>query len=329
MPRLIPPHHSLLALMASRRCHRFTLHGGVGLLLLILLLPHAPAAAEVIDQDGTRIVYAHPFSRIISLYPAHTENLVELGATEQIIGVSRGDNPDAVHDKEIFSDADSAEKFLAAAPDLVLVRPMISRSHPALLARLRDSGITVVSLQPTDVKGMFAYWQTLGDLTGRAAAARSMRTRFLAGVAAIERKIPIADHGRRPGVYVEAIHTKMKTFSPASITIYAVETAGGRNIATDARPRNKSNIAEYGKEHIIARAAEIEIFLSQTGRMNAIDIDTLKAEPGFELIKAFKDNRVYLIEETLVSRPTPRLLTGIEQLHRLFYPQPPTTGHRQ
>jgi len=54
--------------------------------------------------------------------------------------------------------------------------------------------------------------------------------------------------------------------------------------------------------------------------MNAIDIDTLKAEPGFELIKAFKDNRVYLIEETLVSRPTPRLLTGIEQLHRLFYP---------
>jgi len=43
----------------------------------------------------------------------------------------------------------------------------------------------------------------------------------------------------------------MKTFSPASITIYAVETAGGRNIATDARPRNRSNIAEYGKEHIM------------------------------------------------------------------------------
>ena len=301
----------------------------MALLLLILLLPQTAAAAEFVDQDGTRIVFDRPFSRIISLYPAHTENLVELGATEQIIGVSRGDNPDAVRHKETYSDADSAEKFLAAAPDLVLVRPMISRAHPALLARLRDSGITVVSLQPTDVEGMFAYWQTLGDLTGLDAAAESMRTRFLAGVAAIQQQIPIAEYGRRPGVYVEAIHAKMKTFSPSSITVYAVETAGGRNIATDARPRNKSNIAEYGKEHIIARAAEIEIFLSQTGRMNAIDIDTLKAEPGFELIKAFKDNRVYLIEETLVSRPTPRLLTGIEQLHRLFYPQPPTTGHRQ
>ena len=330
MPRLIAFLQPLHTLMPSRRRQRSTLRAGLSLLLLtILLLPQVPAAAEIIDQEGTRITFAHPFSRIISLYPAHTENLVELGAAAQIIGVSRGDNPAAVRHKEVFSDADSAEKFLAAAPDLVLVRPMISRAHPALLARLRDSGITVVSLQPTKVEEMFAYWQALGDLTGRAAAARSMRTRFLAAVAAIKQQIPIAEYGRRPGVYVEAIHAKMKTFSPTSITIYAVETAGGRNIATDARPRNKSNIAEYGKEHIIARAAEIDIFLSQTGRMNPIDIDTLKNEPGFELIKAFKDGRVYLIEETLVSRPTPRLLVGIEQLHRLIYPEPQTTGNHQ
>ncbi|MBB5346337.1 ABC transporter substrate-binding protein [Desulfoprunum benzoelyticum] len=327
MPDSTLPHHRLPPTVTLRR--RSTLGNVVVLLLFILLLPQTTAAAEFVDQDGTAIVFNRPFSRIISLYPAHTENLVELGATAQIIGVNRGDNPDAVHHKQTFSDSDSAEKFLAAQPDLVLVRPMISRAHPALLARLRASGITVVSLQPTEVEGMFAYWRTLGDLTGRAAAARSMQTRFLAGVAAIKRKIPIADHDRRPGVYVEAIHAKMKTFSPTSITVYAVETAGGRNIATDARPRNKSNIAEYGKEHIIARADEIDIFLSQTGRMNPIDIDTLKVEPGFELIKAFKDGRVYLIEETLVSRPTPRLLVGIERLHRLFYPQPQTTDNRQ
>ena len=327
MPRLTFPHHRLPPTVALRR--RSTKGNVMALLLLILLLPQTAAAAEFVDQDGTAIVFDRPFSRIISLYPAHTENLVELGATEQIIGVSRGDNPDAVRLKETYSDADSAEKFLAAAPDLVLVRPMIARAHPALLARLRDSGITVVSLQPTKVEEMFAYWQTLGVLTGRAAAAESMRTRFLAGVEALKQQIPIAEYGRRPGVYIEAIHAKMKTFSPTSITVYAVETAGGRNIATDARPRNKSNIAEYGKEHIIARADEIDIFLSQTGRMNPIDIDTLKNEPGFELIKAFKDNRVYLIEETLVSRPTPRLLVGIQQLHRLFYPQPQTTDNRQ
>jgi iron complex transport system substrate-binding protein len=293
-----------------------------GLIALVLLLPALAAhAVEITDRDGTRITFDQPFRRIISLYPAHTENLVELGLTAEIIGVSKGDNPPAVADRPRFSDADNAEKFIAAAPDLLLVRPMISRAHPQLLARLRQSGITVVSLQPTGIEEMFAYWQTLGRLTGRSEAADDMRKRFLAGVAAIQKNIPAIAAADRPGVYVESIHSKMKTFSPASMTIYAVEAAGGRNIAADARPRNNSNIAEYGKEQIIARAGEIDIFLSQTGRMNPVDSLTLKNETGFQLIKAFRENRVHLIAEELVSRPTLRLLTGIEQLHHLFYPQ--------
>ncbi len=292
----------------------------LAVLAALLLAPHLSPAAEFVDQDGTRISFQRPFSRIISLYPAHTENLVELGATEAIIGVSRGDSPAAVADRPTFSDSDSAEKYLAASPDLVLVRPMHSRAHPALFDRLRQSGIVVVSLQPTDVEGMFAYWRTLGELSGHAASADSMRQRFLAAVAGIEKRIPEADPRRRPGVYVESIHAKMKTFSPSSMTIYAVESAGGRNVAIDARPRNRSNIAEYGKERILSRADEIEIFLSQTGRMNPIDLDTLKKEPGFQLIRAFRDNRVHLIDETEVARPTMRLIAGIEHLHRLFYP---------
>ena len=320
--RRISPHYPAAARPLER--HRLTAWTVLSALLTLLLAPCLSAAAEIVDQDGTRIRFDRPFSRIISLYPAHTENLVELGATDAIIGVSRGENPGAVAGKETFSDSDSAEKYLAAQPDLVLVRPMISRAHPALLDRLRKSGITVVSLQPTDVEGMFAYWRTLGELTGRTAAAESMRQRFLAAVAEIESKIPESDPGRRPGVYVESIHAKMKTFSPTSMTIYAVESAGGRNIATDAHPRNQSNIAEYGKERILSRATEIDIFLSQTGRMNPIDIPTLKNEPGFQLIKAFKENRVYLIDETLVSRPTMRLLAAVEQLYALFYPKQKT-----
>lgn len=295
--------------------------GFSALLLLFLLLPHISTAMEIIDQDGNTISFSNPFSRIISLYPAHTENLVELGAADQLIGVSRGDNPQSVKDRPYFSDTDNAEKFIAAAPDLVLVRPMIVRSHPQLLNRLRKSGITVVSLQPTGVEEMFSYWLKLGKMTGKSKAAEDMQKRFLDGVAAIQRKIPAIAKTERPGVYVESIHSKMKTFAPSSMTIYAVEVAGGRNVADDAKARNNSNIAEYGKEQIIARSEEIDIFLSQTGRMNPIDIQTLKNEPGFQLIKAFKNNKVYLIEEELVSRPTLRLISGIEQLHDIFYPQ--------
>ena len=120
-------------------------------------------------------------------------------------------------------------------------------------------------------------------------------------------------------MYFEAIHSKMKTFSPTAIAMFAVEAAGGRNIASDAVPRNDSNIAEYGKERILARAEEIDVFLSQQGRMNRVDLDTLKQEPGFQIIKAFRENRVYLIDETKVSRPTQRLLQGIEEIAGILY----------
>ena len=106
--------------------------------------------------------------------------------------------------------------------------------------------------------------------------------------------IPLED---RPKVYFEAIHSKMKTFSPASIAIFVLEQAGGRNIATDARARKKSNIAAYGKERILSHASEIDIFLAQQGRMNRISITEIVQEPGFQAIKAIREGKTFLVDE--------------------------------
>ncbi len=57
--------------------------------------------------------------------------------------------------------------------------------------------------------------------------------------------------------------------------------------------------------------------------MNPISIKDILEEPGFNAIKAVKEKRVYLIEESLVSRPTYRILEGIEQLNSLFFPVNP------
>ncbi|MCP4692465.1 MAG: ABC transporter substrate-binding protein, partial [Desulfobacterales bacterium] len=110
----------------------------------------------VTDQAGRRIAVEKPYQRIISLYGAHTENLFALGLDKEIIGVSKNEvHPLAALKKPVFSYHDDAERFLAARPDLVLVRPMIDRGYPQLTARLEKSGIAVVSLQPGAVGEMF------------------------------------------------------------------------------------------------------------------------------------------------------------------------------
>jgi len=102
--------------------------------------------------------------------------------------------------------------------------------------------------------------------------------------------------------------------------IFALETAGGINIASDARASRNTNIAVYGKEQILAKASQIDVFLAQKGVMNAVSIEQIKKEPGFSVIKAIKNNQIYLIDENIVSRPVPRLYKGILTIGRILYP---------
>lgn len=289
---------------------------------LFLALCSTPVSAAIITDSEGNVIDCHvPFTRIISLYPAHTENLISLGVQDRLVGISTGDLPvKGLGAAKRFSYRDDPEKFIAQRPDLVLIRPMISRSYPGLVKHLQRVGITVCSLQPRTIEEMFVYWQTLGKLTDSEKRAKQMVEIFKNRLTFFKQKvenIPITD---RPKVYFEAIHSRMKTFSPTSMAIFCLEKAGGINIAKDAKPRNNTNIATYGKERILTHAGEIDVFLAQKGRMNPVSMAAIIEEPGFKAIKAVRENRVFLVEEYLVSRPTMRLLEGIEQISRLLYP---------
>ena len=277
------------------------------------------APNQVIDQAGRKMVINEPHHRIISLYGAHTENLFRLGLAQAIIGVSRHeDYPAEALEKPVFSYHDDPEKFLAARPDLVLVRPMIDRGYPQLVTRLEKSGITVASLQPGTVDEMYTYWQILGILTGRQDRALKMAANFRAAIS--EFNILTASIPVRKKVYFEAIHNKMKTFSPDSMAVFALETAGGINVAADAVPVRKTNIAYYGKERILARGAQIDVYLAQSGAMNRPTVALIKKEAGYQVIKAVHQNEIYIVDERIVSRPTYRLLDGIVKIGKILYP---------
>lgn len=292
-------------------------------LLVISILHVTPApAATIIDQSGATISFTKPFGKIISLYPAHTENLFSLGLDQEIIGVSKNDTyPAQAAVKPKFHYREDPEKFIAAAPDLVLVRPMISRAYPDLIDKLKLAGITVVSLQPTSIDEVYDYWRTLGTLTGRATEAEAMVSQFKTGLARVQSLIKTVNLEDRKHVYFEAIHSKMKTFSPTSISIFALEMAGGINIAADAESVRDTNIAQYGKEKILAKANGIDLFLAQSGRMNQVTEETIRNEPGFSAIKAIQNNQIFFIDETIASRPTLRLLAGIEAIGQALYPE--------
>jgi iron complex transport system substrate-binding protein len=276
---------------------------------------------QIQDSAGRMIFVEKPFSRIISLYPAHTENLFFLGIEKAIIGVSRSDDyPEGVEKKTRYSVHDGPEKFLAAKPDLILVRPMIDHGYSPLIKRLEQFGITVISLQPSDVDEMYVYWQILGCLTGKQNQARDMIEYFRKSVDKIHSLVEGIEKNHRKKVYFEAVHSKMKTFSPSAMPIFALQTAGGINVASEANSVRGTNIAYFGKERILSLADQIDVYLAQQGTMNSSTKKMIQHEPGFSVVKAVKEEKIYMVDEKLVSRPTMRLLSGILLIGEILYP---------
>lgn len=303
--------------------HRLSLAGMFCALLLVLFTMDSASAQTlptIVDSSGNSITVVKPFTRIISLYSAHTENICSLGGEDLLVGISRTDDfPPAVLGKPRFSYREDPEKFIGITPDLVLVRPMIERSYPQFIEKLRNAGIVVVSLQPNSVGEMFDYWKTLGILTGRQNEADEMIQTFKDRIDAVQRRLEKIPADKRPKVYFQSIHTKMKTFAPESIGVFVLEQAGGINIAADAGQVRSTNIGYYGKERLLSRGEEVDFFLAQQGRMNPVTKETIMQEPGFGAIRAIREDKVFLIEEALVSRPTLRIIEGIEQLYSIFY----------
>lgn len=277
----------------------------------LLMLPLPPLWAA--EKTGPRI---------ISLYAAHTEVLLRLGAKENLIGVSaqesyRGPETEGWH-PAVFSIRDDVEKFLAAKPDLILVRPMHLAAGSRLIESLKSSGVKVHAEQVIKAGDLYKYWRHLGALVGREAEAEKMILDFDREISLYYDAAIHRPEEARPGVFLEAVHGQVKTFTPDSLPAWLVELAGGRNVASDAKPHAQGLfVADYGPERLLSKADEINIFISQDGPMNTAPLAQVKKRDIYKPIKAFKEGRVYKISEDILCRPTPSLLKGLEELAAL------------
>lgn len=279
------------------------------------------AVIEITDSEGKVIKMQKAAERIISLYSAHTENLFSLGLDREIIGVGSSDvYPPAVKQKKVFDYKEDPEKIIAAKPDLVLIRPFIRKSAPDFVKALEGAGINVVSLYPEKFEEFEEYIRKLGILTSKTDKAEELLKEFKKEIDEIHSRTK--DINPKARVFFESTETEYRTITKDSMAAKAIEIAGGINIAADALPVSEtSSIASYGSERIIEKGGKIDVYVSQTGAMNAGgNPRSISIRPGFSAIKAVKEGRVYNIDEKLVSSPTFRYAKGVRELARMFYP---------
>ncbi|UUV17020.1 ABC transporter substrate-binding protein [Fusobacteria bacterium ZRK30] len=274
---------------------------------------------EIISESGQKVDLTTPHTRIISLYGAHTDVLVNIGAEENLVGV---DKSNAGLGIEVFSYKDSVEKFISAKPDLILIRPMIRDRFSGLIRSLKNANLTVVTIKPTKFEELDNYWLTLGKLSGHEKEAIQYTDDFHMNLAVLKKKADSIPSNERKTVFFEARHKTNQTTSLDGIPAYILGVLDIENIAYDAIPAKKgSSVADFPKELLLARGEKIDVYLAQYGAMNRPTVDIIKKAPGYKAIRAVREDEIYIIDEYSVSRPTNGLLDGIKEIGHVVYPK--------
>ena len=93
-----------------------------------------------------------------------------------------------------------------------------------------------------------------------------------------------------------------------------IQMCGGINIVSDAKER----YPHISQEVLFARNPEV--ILAPTTEAEPVTVEWLRTRPGWNNLRAVRNNRIYLIDGDLISRCGPRLVDALEVMAKRFTP---------
>lgn len=274
-----------------------------------------PALPAIVltDDAGRTVEIAEAPQRLVSFAPSNTEILFALGLGDRVVGVTDFcDYPEEAKAIEKVGGIEpNLEKVVSLDPDLVLA----IGGNADLVSKLEGLGITVLVLDPSDLEGIYRDI----ELVGRAAGVKGKAEALVAGMRKRVEAITAKTKGltSRPKVFYEldaADPSKPYTPGPGTWHDDFIEMAGGINVAADA----KMQWVQLSAEEIIAQNPAIIIL----GDANyGVTAEMVKERPGWGVIAAVRNDRIYPIDDNLISRPGPRIIEGLEELARIIHPE--------
>ena len=295
---------TLLEIIASRRA-RQTLACGLVLLFGLTWLPSS-AIAEVRLQgaDGHALTLPAPAERVVSLAPDLTELLFAAGAGGTLVGtVAYSDYPAAAKAVPQVGDAFHVdlERMETLKPDLVLVWQ--GGTPQALVEKLRALDLPVLALGTRELEDIADNLVKLGLATGHVSEGQQAAQDFRKKLEALRSRYGNAAPLR---VFYEISAEPLFTVGGPQSISRIIELCGGRNIFAD--------LTELGPavslETVLAR--DPEVIVTGDGEGDAERrLDLWKRWPQ---LSAVKHGNLFSVSDDFISRATPRLLEGGQQM---------------
>ena len=266
---------------------------------------------EVIDEAGRRVTLPVKIDRIVSLAPNLTEIVYAVGAGDQLVGrTSYCDYPPQAKTVTEVGDTlhPSVERIIALKPQVVLVSTASQLEN--FTQQLDEQRIAVYVTNPQSLDGVFRSIQSLGDLFGHHDWAITLVDELSRRAAAVE----VATRQVKPvRVFYQVSDEPLYTIGRDAYLTDLIRRAGGISVTADV----PTAFPRYSDEAALASKPDA-IILPTGGSMGSANSS---AAPALRKSPAVQSNRVYKINDDLLSRPGPRLVDGFEEIARALHPE--------
>lgn len=296
-------------------------YGHLRAVLLILICPFfgscgteppqaartAPTPTVITDDAGREVTLPAPPERLIPLAPNLTELLFAIGAGSQVAAVSLADDfPPQIENLPRFSSFPvDYEALLALDPDMLIATDAIN--NPKDASQFSSLGLPVVYFSFNTLGDIPRVMRALGVLANRTASANAAADSLAQRMAAVRRRV--ADARPERALFLIGAD-QLYAFGRDNYIHEAIAHAGGVSVTADI-----DTVSPILSEEFILTARP-EVIL---GTFRSKD-QLLENHPALQSVPALQHDRVCLIPPSLVLRPGPRIVAGIEAMARCLHP---------
>ncbi|GAC1406962.1 MAG: ABC transporter substrate-binding protein [Chloroflexota bacterium] len=300
----------------------------------------------VTDDHGFRIHLTAPPRRIVTLDPRDTELLFAIGAEKRIVGdgskyaegatgvttkfkfpsqwPSRFGRDYPTRSKELphveggcCGTDFNLETLQSLRPDLV-VAPYSQTELPTF-QKMRDLGMKVLIIDPSNVRGIFKDLSLLGKVTGNGKGANIVASRLKAGLASLKTRLRAVHSRTRVYYEIDATNpVQPYTVGRGTFMDEGIKLAGGNNVA-DAITSCSGTLCypQISLEQLVRFNPQVIVLGDAAYGTTSADV---KARGGWDAITAVASGNIYPFNDELISRAGPRFVIGLTTLAKLLHP---------
>ncbi len=260
------------------------------------------------DAFGRIVEFTEAPKKIISLAPHNTEIIYALGGQDELIGVtSYCDYPLEAQEKEVIGGFKTGdlERIIELEPDLILV---YGEGDPDQNKVFTEAGIKLLGFEPETVEDIVKDMELIGSVIDKQEEAMENKDRIIKNIEEVKE---VVGGQSSPKVFYEVWHDPLMAASGNTFIGQVINLAGGTNIAHD-----ETGYDPYDMEKLVENNPEI--YLAADDGLKTVE--DIKARPGYEEIDAIKNNKVYLLDANILSRPGPRVDQAVEIVAKALYP---------